>query len=133
MARKLAELVRRRAGARCEYCHIPADKIQWPFQLDHIVAQQHGGATEPDNLALSCMHCNKFKGPNVGGLDPQSGEFTRLFHPRRDSWAAHFRWKEFELIGTSPIGRTTVVVLNINDPLFVAIREELAKEGVFPA
>jgi hypothetical protein len=106
--------------------------IQAPFQIDHIIAGQHGGETVFDILALSCIHCNKYKGPNVAGLDPQSGKITRLFHPRRDRWEAHFRWHGSELLGRTAIGRATIVVLNINDPFYVAVREELAEEGLFP-
>ena len=35
--------VRARAGYRCEYCHFPEAIAELPFQLDHIIAQQHGG------------------------------------------------------------------------------------------
>jgi len=43
-----------------------------PFQIDHIIARQHGGKAELENLALSCIHCNRFKGPNVAGVDPDT-------------------------------------------------------------
>jgi hypothetical protein len=41
-----------------------------PFPIDHIVAQQHSGSTVFGNLALSCLHDNSHKGPNIAGLDP---------------------------------------------------------------
>jgi 5-methylcytosine-specific restriction endonuclease McrA len=44
------------------------------IQIDHIIARQHGSRTELDNLALACVHCNRFKGPNVAGLDPDTNE-----------------------------------------------------------
>src|SRR4051794_18394911 len=31
--------------------------------VEHIVARQHGGADDPDNLALACNRCNASKGP----------------------------------------------------------------------
>jgi hypothetical protein len=102
------------------------------FQIDHIIAEQHGGATVLENLALACTHCNKYKRPNVAGIDPQAGEVTRLFHPRRDRWKDHFRWDGVELLGTTAIGRATVHVLNINAPLYIAIRNQLAEKGHFP-
>jgi hypothetical protein len=50
-------LVRVRAGHRCEYCGMPQAQQSFPFfHVDHIIAQQHGGTDEPDNLALSCYH-----------------------------------------------------------------------------
>jgi hypothetical protein len=49
--------------ANCPSASHPA-----PFQIDHIIARQHGGATELENLALACIHCNRFKGPNMLGL-----------------------------------------------------------------
>jgi hypothetical protein len=51
-----------------------------PFHIDHVIARQHGGATEFESLALACIHCNRFKGPNVAGVDPSSGDIVRLFN-----------------------------------------------------
>src|SRR5271166_1429460 len=82
----------RRAGERCEYCHLPTSVYPWPFHVDHIIARQHGGLTVLDNLALSCLHCNRHKGPNIAGTDPRTGEVVRLFHPRNDQWSVHFEW-----------------------------------------
>jgi HNH endonuclease len=129
-----AGLIRRvweRAGDRCEYCQLPAAFHPAPFQIDHIIARQHGGKTELENLALACVHCNRFKGPNVAGPDPDTREIVRLFHPRRDSWADHFVWDGPELKARTQIGRVTIAVLVINDPEVVAVRRALQDEGVF--
>src|SRR5208337_5662096 len=56
-----------------------------PFPIDHIIARQHGGSTTLDNLALSCLHDNTHKGPNVAGIDPISKRISRQFNPRRDN------------------------------------------------
>jgi hypothetical protein len=56
-----------------------------------------------------------------------------LFHPRRHKWDRHFRWNGPRLVGRTPIGRTTVVVLALNDPDLVAVRMALIEEGRFPA
>ena len=101
-------------------------------QVDHVVASQHEGGDDASNLALACVHCNLHKGPNIAGRDPQTGELTRLFHPRRDRWKQHFAWQEASLIGLTPVGRTTVHVLAMNDPLLVAAREALIASGRFP-
>ena len=72
---------------------MPGFALPLPFQIDHIVAEKHGGQTVEDNLALACPHCNRFKGPNIAGLNAESGEAIRLFHPRKDTWSDHFAWE----------------------------------------
>ena len=91
MNREFVRRIWKRAGDRCEYCLIPQSAFPVPFQVDHILAEKHGGQTVPDNLALACPHCNRFKGPNIAGLDPDTRELTRLFNPRSDTWADHFQ------------------------------------------
>jgi len=120
-----------RASARCEYCQLPSAYHPAPFQVDHIIARQHGGKTELDNLALACIHCNRFKGPNVAGVDLESGEIVRLFHPRSDRWSEHFVWDGPKIKPLTPIGRVTITVLSINDLESVAVRRALQEEGVF--
>lgn len=99
--------------------------------IDHIIARQHGGKTELENLALSCIHCDRFKGPNVASVDPDNKEIVRLFHPRRDVWSEHFRWDGPQLTGRTRVGRVTIALLAINDPEFVDVRRALQDEGVF--
>ena len=133
MQRRLIQLVRRRAGFCCEYCRVPEEFDELPFEIDHIIASQHGGATVESNLALACFVCNRYKGPNLAGIDPRSGRISRLFHPRRHQWRRHFVWEDARLRGRTPIGRATIAVLRVNDHLRVWLREELMREGVFPA
>lgn len=131
MDRTLEELVWRRAGSCCEYCRTPQEFEQLPAEVDHIIAEVHGGRTIASNLALSCFPCNRHKGPNLSGIDPGTGRHTRLFHPRRHAWAHHFKWEGAKLRGRTAIGRTTVRVLKINAPLRVMLREELISAGLF--
>lgn len=121
-----------RAASRCEYCGLPADLSALPFEIDHVVARSHGGRTVASNLALSCYYCNRYKGPNVAGFDPRSGDLTRLFHPRRHKWATHFQWEGVRLVGRTAVGRLTCAVLQINHPDAVAVRDGLLAEGLFP-
>lgn len=132
MKKALGRRIRGLASNRCEYCHIPDGIIEFPHVLDHVIAVQHGGRTTVNNLVLCCGRCNQFKGPNIAGLDSRTGNLTRLFHPRRDAWRDHFRWSGPRLVGKTPVGRTTVAVLNINLPLRIAIRRVLIEEGEFP-
>jgi hypothetical protein len=127
----LRQLVWDRAQDACEYCHIPQRFDVLPFQIEHIIAQKHHGPTTADNLALSCYHDNSYKGPNIAGIDPLTGEITRLFHPRRDAWEEHFKWDGPELVGLTAIGRTTIDVLAINLPERVEHRRLLLAAGVW--
>ena len=101
-------------------------------QVDHIIARKHQGETVAANLALACFFCNSYKGPNIAGVDPESGRIVRLYHPRKDRWARHFAWDGPWLRGQGRIGRTTIAVLEMNRPEFVAWREVLIREGSFP-
>ena len=38
----LRELVRHRAGSRCEYCHLPEQFSELRFHIEHIISRQHG-------------------------------------------------------------------------------------------
>jgi hypothetical protein len=129
---RLERLVWRRAKHICEYCLMPQDYDDLPFQIDHILALKHGGLTIARNLALACFFCNNRKGPNIAGRDPLTGRIVRLFHPRRDQWPQHFQWDGPRLVGLTPIGRATIAVLEINLPNRIALRQSLIEEGVFP-
>ncbi len=127
------QLVRNRAGHRCEYCRIHQDDEPfYGFHVEHIVAKQHAGTDDPNNLALACHHDNEHKGPNLSGVDPETGKVVRLFHPRRQRWSRHFRFAGPVIVGRTPCGRATVAVLALNAPDRVALRAELIAEGVFP-
>ena len=109
-------LVRARASEHCEYCLIPESLTLASHWVDHIVAEKHGGHTEESNLALSCVLCNQHKGSDLTSIDPQSGQITPLFHPRRDQWFDHFRLVEANIEPLTPIGRVTVRLLQLNQP-----------------
>ena len=130
MEAKLKAQVRRRAGFRCEYCQFPERHSGLRFQMDHIIAEKHGGRTQSTNLALACFRCNSHKGPNLSGVDPLSSQVVRLFHPRRDEWLEHFVWHGPKLSGLTAIGRTTIAVLRINRPDAVLVRAALLEEGL---
>ena len=124
--------VRRRAGGVCEYCRLPESVAALRHVIDHVIACKHGGATSSAKLALCCGRCNLHKGPNISGLDPQTRQLTRLYNPRTDVWADHFRYDGPTLVGLTPEGRCTVAVLAVNDPGRVAVRRMLITVGYFP-
>jgi hypothetical protein len=128
----LAQTVRLRAGNVCEYCRMPQEFYPTVvFPIDHVIARQHAGLTVLSNLALSCLHCNSFKGPNIAGLDPKTRKLTRLFNPRRHKWSKHFRWHGPHVVGQTAIGRVTVMVLAMNASELVEVRRSLIEEGIF--
>ena len=121
-----------RARGCCEYCQLPQDLDPRPFHLDHIRPQKHAGPTVVENLALCCAACSLYKGPNPAGYDPETDILHPLFNPRTHEWSEHFAWNEGSLAGLTAIGRTTISVLRINEPLRIRHRLLLIELGVFP-
>lgn len=128
----LERLVWKRAGSACEYCQLPQACSPLPHAVDHIIARQHGGPTEADNLALACFFCNSYKGPNIAGVNPQTGRMVRLFNPRKDRWSRHFAWNGAMLTGRTHTGRVTIALLEINRFEAVELREYLLRESQNP-
>ena len=58
MNEALQRLVWDRAENTCEYCRLPQSLDVLPFQIDHIIAEQHHGPTVAENLAFSCLNDN---------------------------------------------------------------------------
>ena len=48
-----------RARESCEYCLVHAEYAAFVHEIDHVIAQKHGGATAADNLAYACAQCNR--------------------------------------------------------------------------
>ena len=132
MDRNVAQLVWSRAGACCEYCRISQQHDEPAFEIDHIIPRKHLGKTIAINLALSCFHCNRYKGSNLSGRDPVTRLTAPLFNPRRHKWERHFRSEGPLLVGRTPVGRATVATLRINDYLRVLLRKELIEENAVP-
>ncbi|HRH95328.1 MAG TPA: HNH endonuclease signature motif containing protein [Prosthecobacter sp.] len=130
MSPRLRSQIRQRAGSRCEYCRFPEAVAELRFQVDHVVAEKHGGTTSLENLSWACFRCNSHKGPNLAGLDERTGSVVRLFHPRQDVWEEHFRWSGPKVLGKTAIGRATVAVLRMNRLDVVLLRRSLKAEGI---
>jgi len=80
----IRDLVRRRAGGRCEYCRLKQVHLPFStFHIEHIIPRKHGGNDDPSNLALACDRCNAHKGSNLTGIDPDTGALIPLFNPVR--------------------------------------------------
>ena len=133
MKKSLRQLVRERAGRRCEYCHLPDFAAPLSdFHVEHVIAMQHGGTDDPENRCWSCHRCNCHKGPNLSGRDPLTKNVVRLFDPRRQRWGRHFEWLGAALVGLTQAGRATIAGRDINDPQRVELRQILMDEGDWP-
>ena len=95
------------------------------------MADKHGGPTTLENLALSCVLCNLRKGSDLSSIDPATGEVARLFNPRTQDWSDHFRIEGVRIVGSSPEGRATVQLLQLNSHQRLAERRELKRMGGF--
>jgi hypothetical protein len=107
--------------------------------LAAVAARYPSGSTvtlpmiaEVGGVNLSTAGQIRQKGPNIAGLDPNTGRLTRLFNPRRQRWSAHFAWDGPLLVGKTAVGRTTLYVLNMNHPDRVELRRLLIAAGLFP-
>lgn len=130
-----AELRRRvaeRARYCCEYCLLSQLDNFLPFEIDHIIAEKHGGETELENLCLSCSYCNGYKGTDIASIDRETDTLVRLFDPRKQVWAEHFRLDGAIIKPLTPEGRVTVFILQMNRFDQVEEREGLLELGRYP-
>ena len=119
-------LVRERAGNLCEYCRLHQDHSPLAtLQIEHINPRKHGGTDALENLALACIDCNLSKSSNIAGRDPDTSQITPLFNPRVDSWSEHFEFEGAHIVGKTPVGRTTIYVLNMNSDYQLEFRAAL--------
>ncbi|MCA9425878.1 MAG: HNH endonuclease [Candidatus Omnitrophica bacterium] len=130
---ELRQSVKSRANSVCEYCLIHEEDTFLGCQVDHIIAEKHGGSTVVENLAYACTFCNRFKGTDVGSIADTSGEFTRFFNPRTDRWRDHFALNGSTIEPLSPIGEVTARILGFNNSERLLEREYLKEIGRYPS
>jgi len=130
----LRERVAAQARHRCGYCLTSEAIVGTPMEIDHIIPESIGGQTEEDNLWLACSLCNDHKSDRIAALDPLTGEIVRLFDPRHQVWNEHFAWtaEGDRIVGLTPVGRATVVALNLNRPSLVKARQAWCVVGWHP-
>jgi hypothetical protein len=122
-------LVIARARESCEYCLVHADYAVLVHEIDHVIAEKHGGTTEADNLAYACAQCNRFKGSDIATLDPYTGQVELLF---KQHWPGHFRLDSAVIVPLSPTGRATERLLQLNHIDRILLRRELLRAGRYP-
>ena len=124
--------VEARASGRCEYCGMHQALQGATFHVEHVVPRSRGGGSDLANLAWCCPSCNLRKSDRTQAIDPISGSAVLLFNPRQATWAEHFRWDGYEIVGQTSVGRTTVAALDLNHPRRVLIRRAEELFGLFP-
>lgn len=119
---------------QCAYCQTTQANTGQPMVLDHIKPEAKGGKTAFDNLCFACRRCNEFKGSTTHHQDPVTEEIVPLFNPRQQKWSEHFAWdgQGIHLIGLSPVGRVSIIALNMNNELIVDSRRRWASVGWHP-
>jgi len=130
----LRDLVARTARHRCGYCLTQEAVVGTPMVIDHIIPESLGGPTEEANLWLACLLCNAHKSDRITALDANTGETLRLFNPRQQTWVEHFEWtpEGDRIVGRTPIGRATVIALQLNRPSLVRARRAWVSVGWHP-
>jgi hypothetical protein len=93
---------------------LPAEIAFFPHEVDHVIAEKHGGATDIDNLAFACWRCNRHKGSDLTSFDPETRQLSPLYNPRNQVWSEHFAYEGERITGLTPEGRTTATLLQLN-------------------
>ena len=122
-----------RAGFVCEYCLIAEENAYFRFQIEHIISRKHGGSSELENLALSCVFCNRYKGSDIASLKSESSELVRFYNPRVDRWSEHFRLNEVVIEPLTDIGEATIRILQMNHDDQILERQVLMRRGLYPS
>jgi 5-methylcytosine-specific restriction endonuclease McrA len=128
----LRKLIIERASKCCEYCLINQDFSIYTHEIDHIIALKHGGETDVDNLALSCLSCNRYKSSDFATIDQATKEIVPLFNPRSQIWDEHFYIENAKIIGKTQIGQATAKLLQLNAENRVLQRQALINQGQYP-
>jgi hypothetical protein len=129
----LRRLVAVRADNLCEYCLIHAEDTVFGCEVDHIISEKHGGATDAENLAYACAFCNRAKGSDIGSIVSLTGHFVRFFNPRTDRWTEHFALEGITVVPLSDIGEVTARILDFNNSDRLLERQALRDVGRYPS
>lgn len=129
---KIRAVVAERAKFRCEYCKIHEEDMFLSFEIDHIIAQKHGGGNEIENLSFACPHCNQHKGTDLTTFVDSYNDIVQLYNPRKDSWEEHFETNQGLIIAKTKIATATIKLLKMNDIDLVILRGILSEINRFP-
>lgn len=124
LSAQLRSLVAKQSQYRCAYCQSQQKVIGVALTIDHILPESLGGEDELENLCLSCWDCNLIKGNRISGIDPETSNTVRLYHPNKQKWHDHFAWSSdgAYVLGLTAVGRATLTQLKLNRPQLVESR-----------
>ncbi len=131
---ELQRRIRARYFNACGYCRTAENLTGMTFEFEHIKPISLGGETQFENLCFACPNCNRYKADRQTAIDPVTEKSVSLFHPQLQVWDEHFAWSENgqELLGLSPVGRTTIGALKMNRSQLVWARGLWVKLGEHP-
>ena len=120
------------AARSCEYCLIHEDDTFFGCQIDHVIAEKHGGETILENLALACTICNRAKGSDIATL--VYSKLVRLYNPRLDVWQEHFAFApdNITIEARTTVGQGTIQLLGLNSSERLLERKILHEIGRYP-
>jgi len=93
---------------------------------------KHKGKSESENLAFSCVFCNRHKGSDIGSIFSRTNKFIRFFNPRIDRWGMHFQLNGVKIQPITEIGEVTAQILKLNNGDRLLERQELSAIGRYP-
>jgi hypothetical protein len=131
---ELRAFIAERDHYRCAYCLTAEENCGLQMHIDHIIPEVAGGESTSENLCLVCFSCNVHKGADQTGRDPVTQQEVPLFHPVLQTWYDHFTWDEnsTHIVGLTPTGRATVIVLHMNNSIVVQARTRWVSAGWHP-
>lgn len=126
--------IRASAGNKCGYCRSLQMYVLGMLEIEHIIPKAKGGTDDEENLWLACRLCNNYKGTQTDATDPVTNKKVKLFNPRKQKWSQHFEWSldGAQIIGTTDIGRATVIALQLNNIISVTVRQQWVLAGWHP-
>jgi HNH endonuclease len=130
---EIRQVVASRANHVCEYCLIAEEDAYFRFQIEHIISRKHSGSSEIDNLAVSCVFCNRYKGSDIASLIPGRDELVRFYNPRIDDWREHFRLNGVAIEPLTAIGEATIRILQMSHDDQILERQVLDVRGRYPS
>lgn len=65
-------------------------------------------------------------------MDVVTGQLVPLFNPRQHAWNEHFTLDGVEIVPLTDVGRVTILVLQLNRPGRIEVREVLRRAGLYP-
>ncbi len=128
----LRQFIFERASERCEYCLYPQELSLLSFEIEHIISGKHGGESNIENLAFACPFCNRYKGTDLGSLDPETEDLTPFYNPRKQKWSEHFSLENALITPLTPEGRVTVNIFRLNHPDRILERQQAIEIKKYP-